>query len=292
MSIISCRVRVPVSSLSDDIVALNWIRGSTSELIVTTWLSWITIALVACDSLSSIVSSGSSPSALIVSSTSARVSPATNWRVEVLSEKSLPSAEPPVTSTSTVTLSVDGLLSATDTRWVPTASSVSELGNWNPTPGGVPPSPSAGALNPHPALPNETAAIRPTVQKSFPTWGWSPEPRRDANADISPAMTTQLVRTFGVAAVLAITACGGGGSKPTQPVEPVAEPVADKEPAPPAEPVKSEPAPPEEPKKGPKPEIHAYTASEQGFLVSSYAVVDNGEALLVDAQMIKPEAEK
>lgn len=99
------------------------------------------------------------------------------------------------------------------------------------------------------------------------------------------------IRTSGlaVAALLALVACGGGGTKPTEPVEPVAE--QPQEPTPPVEPVK-EPPPPVEPAPGPKPVIHAFTASEQGFLVSSYAVVDNGEVLLVDAQMIKPDAEK
>jgi len=40
------------------------------------------------------------------------------------------------------------------------------------------------------------------------------------------------------------------------------------------------------------PTIKAYTASEQGFLVDSYAVVDGGEILLIDTQLVKPEVEK
>jgi glyoxylase-like metal-dependent hydrolase (beta-lactamase superfamily II) len=40
------------------------------------------------------------------------------------------------------------------------------------------------------------------------------------------------------------------------------------------------------------PEIHPFTASEEGFLVGSYAVVDSGEILLIDTQMIRPEVEK
>lgn len=40
------------------------------------------------------------------------------------------------------------------------------------------------------------------------------------------------------------------------------------------------------------PTVKSYTASEQGFLVGSYAVVDGGEILLIDTQLIKPEVEK
>jgi glyoxylase-like metal-dependent hydrolase (beta-lactamase superfamily II) len=40
------------------------------------------------------------------------------------------------------------------------------------------------------------------------------------------------------------------------------------------------------------PIVKAYTASEQGFLVGAYAVVDGGEILLIDTQLIKPEVEK
>src|SRR5678815_406004 len=87
-------------------------------------------------------------------------------------------------------------------------------------------------------------------------------------------------------------ACGGGGKKSADPTPTVVDtttppPPADKEPAPPVEPAKPEPPP--------KPadiEVHAYTASEQGFLVSSYAIVQNKEIVLVDSQMIQPEAEK
>lgn len=87
-------------------------------------------------------------------------------------------------------------------------------------------------------------------------------------------------------------ACGGGGKKsadstptPVDTAKPA--PPADKEPVPPA------PDPVPVTKVAPAPiEVHAYTASEQGFLVSSYAVVQNKEILLVDSQMIQPEAEK
>jgi glyoxylase-like metal-dependent hydrolase (beta-lactamase superfamily II) len=52
-------------------------------------------------------------------------------------------------------------------------------------------------------------------------------------------------------------------------------------------------APEAEPPPAPAgPTIKAYTASEQGFLVDSYAVVDGGEILLIDTQLIKPEVEK
>jgi glyoxylase-like metal-dependent hydrolase (beta-lactamase superfamily II) len=40
------------------------------------------------------------------------------------------------------------------------------------------------------------------------------------------------------------------------------------------------------------PTVVPFTASEQGFLVGSYAVVDGGEILLIDTQLIKPEVEK
>lgn len=40
------------------------------------------------------------------------------------------------------------------------------------------------------------------------------------------------------------------------------------------------------------PTIKSYTASEQGFLVDSYAVVDGGEILLIDTQLVKPEVDK
>ncbi len=50
---------------------------------------------------------------------------------------------------------------------------------------------------------------------------------------------------------------------------------------------------------GPPPEpaaagpiVKAYTASEQGFLVGSYAVVDGGEILIIDTQFVKPEVDK
>jgi len=51
-------------------------------------------------------------------------------------------------------------------------------------------------------------------------------------------------------------------------------------------------APEEAPPAAAGPTIKAYTASEQGFLVDSYAVVDGGEILLIDTQLVKPEVEK
>ncbi len=51
-------------------------------------------------------------------------------------------------------------------------------------------------------------------------------------------------------------------------------------------------APEEAPPAARGPTIKAYTASEQGFLVDSYAVVDGGEILLIDTQLVKPEVEK
>lgn len=51
-------------------------------------------------------------------------------------------------------------------------------------------------------------------------------------------------------------------------------------------------APPETPPAAAGPTIKAYTASEQGFLVDSYAVVDGGEILLIDTQLVKPEVER
>jgi glyoxylase-like metal-dependent hydrolase (beta-lactamase superfamily II) len=88
-----------------------------------------------------------------------------------------------------------------------------------------------------------------------------------------------------------LVACGGGGSK---------QPDTNPTPVEPAKPTSEETKlhVPDEPKRpDPKPEappieVKAYTASEQGFLVSSYAVVHGDEVLVVDAQMIKPDAEK
>jgi glyoxylase-like metal-dependent hydrolase (beta-lactamase superfamily II) len=40
------------------------------------------------------------------------------------------------------------------------------------------------------------------------------------------------------------------------------------------------------------PTVKAFTASEQGFLVGSYAVIDNDEVLLIDVGLVKPEVEK
>lgn len=51
-------------------------------------------------------------------------------------------------------------------------------------------------------------------------------------------------------------------------------------------------APEEAPPAAAGPTIKAYTASEQGFLVDSYAVVDGGEILLIDTQLVKPEVDK
>ena len=59
-------------------------------------------------------------------------------------------------------------------------------------------------------------------------------------------------------------ACGSGDKKPTL----VTPPVEDKAP------VEARVVPPE-PKAAPV--VHAYTGSENGFVVGSYAVVDNGE---------------
>ena len=100
------------------------------------------------------------------------------------------------------------------------------------------------------------------------------------------------VHSFGLSALaVMLVACGGGGKQPDTtptPVEP-AQPATTDEVAvkPTPEPVK-----PPEPPAPPPVEIQAYTASEKGFLVSSYAVVSGDEVLLVDAQLIQPEAEK
>jgi len=96
--------------------------------------------------------------------------------------------------------------------------------------------------------------------------------------------------TFSLCAVaIALAACGGSSDKATTPVEPVAStPKPDQEPPPVQDPVAEPPPPPEVA----APVVNSYTASEQGFLVSSYAILDHGEIVLVDAQMIKPEAEK
>src|SRR5690349_804508 len=87
-------------------------------------------------------------------------------------------------------------------------------------------------------------------------------------------------------------ACGGGGKKSADPNPTPVETAtpSDKEPVP--TPVESKPEPPPEPPKVADIEVHGYTASEQGFLVSSYAVVHDHEIVLVDSQMIQPEAEK
>jgi glyoxylase-like metal-dependent hydrolase (beta-lactamase superfamily II) len=74
------------------------------------------------------------------------------------------------------------------------------------------------------------------------------------------------------AALLALAACNEAEKKAAEPGKAVAaEPVA-------------------RPAAGPT--IEAYTASEQGFLVDSYAVVDGGEILLIDTQLIKPEVDR
>ena len=56
----------------------------------------------------------------------------------------------------------------------------------------------------------------------------------------------------------------------------------------PAEAARQEARPSERPA---GPTLHAHTASEDGFLVGSYAVVDGGEILVIDTQVIRPEVE-
>lgn len=96
-------------------------------------------------------------------------------------------------------------------------------------------------------------------------------------------------RSFLVPALLAAAACGGGGGSDTS-TTPL--PAAESEAPPPAE---TTPPPAEATPPAPTPapaQLRGYTAGDQGFLVNSYAVVDGGEILLIDAQFIKPEADK
>jgi glyoxylase-like metal-dependent hydrolase (beta-lactamase superfamily II) len=93
---------------------------------------------------------------------------------------------------------------------------------------------------------------------------------RKAITTMSASCTTAL------ALALALAGCKKGEEKKPQPDKPAVAEV--KDPPPPPAPTAAE--------------VHAYTASENGFLVSSYAVVDNGEILLVDSQLIQPEVEK
>jgi glyoxylase-like metal-dependent hydrolase (beta-lactamase superfamily II) len=76
-------------------------------------------------------------------------------------------------------------------------------------------------------------------------------------------------------ALLSLLAACGGDKKPT-PVTPTNDTATVTPPPPPQA----------------APVVHAYTGSDNGFLVGSYAVVDNGEILLVDSQLIKPDVEK
>src|SRR5688572_9046387 len=76
-------------------------------------------------------------------------------------------------------------------------------------------------------------------------------------------------------------ACGGGGSSDTT-TTPL--PASETETPPPAT---------DMPPPAPAPaQLRGYMASDQGFLVNSYAVVDGGDILLIDAQFTRPEAEK
>jgi glyoxylase-like metal-dependent hydrolase (beta-lactamase superfamily II) len=113
---------------------------------------------------------------------------------------------------------------------------------------------------------------------------------------------THRVRSIGFAvAVVMFAACGGGGKKspdttPPEVTETPADDVGTVTKPSPADDAAAKAKAAEDARKAAEaaatPTIHAYTASEQGFLVSSYAVVNSGEILLVDAQMIQPEAEK
>ena len=90
-------------------------------------------------------------------------------------------------------------------------------------------------------------------------------------------MTTTLrnqVALFAAAALLTVSGCKKDAALDTSGKTTAPEPAA------PAEPVAAGPT------------VKAYTASEQGFLVGAYAVVDGGEILLIDTQLIKPEVEK
>ena len=100
-------------------------------------------------------------------------------------------------------------------------------------------------------------------------------------------------RTFlSTALLLAAAACGGGGGSDTSTTPlPLGESEAQPPPAaetPPPPAADTTPPPP-----APAPaQLKGYTAGDQGFLVNSYAIVDSGEILVIDAQFIKPEADK
>jgi glyoxylase-like metal-dependent hydrolase (beta-lactamase superfamily II) len=102
-------------------------------------------------------------------------------------------------------------------------------------------------------------------------------------------MTTTLRKhaaLFAAAALVAFSACKKDKEKKTEATggEETAE-TAGKTTAPEPTEKPTEPA-------AAGPTVKAYTASEQGFLVGAYAVVDSGEILLIDTQLIKPEVEK
>lgn len=93
---------------------------------------------------------------------------------------------------------------------------------------------------------------------------------------------------------VAALGCGGGTQSTPAPAEPaVAVPTAPAA-TPPAEaaPAVAPAPPPADIEPVPAIDVHPFLASEQSFLVSSYVVVADGEALLVDAQMIQPDVEK
>ncbi len=100
-------------------------------------------------------------------------------------------------------------------------------------------------------------------------------------------MTTNHGKHTAWLAAATLLALAGGCKKADKKAAPAEEPPAPTETA-------GKTTTPEEtpPPAAAGPTVKAYTASEQGFLVDSYAVVDGGEILLIDTQLVKPEVEK
>jgi glyoxylase-like metal-dependent hydrolase (beta-lactamase superfamily II) len=103
----------------------------------------------------------------------------------------------------------------------------------------------------------------------------------------NPSMTKSIgnqAALFAAAALLTFSACKKAEKKEGTPA--TGEETAGKTTTAP-EPSEKPPAP-----AASGPMVRSYTASEQGFLVGSYAGVDGGAILLIDTQLIKPEVEK
>ncbi|HEU5057009.1 MAG TPA: MBL fold metallo-hydrolase [Kofleriaceae bacterium] len=102
---------------------------------------------------------------------------------------------------------------------------------------------------------------------------------------MTKALRNQAAAWVAAAALVALPACKKDKEKKAEGTAPEPAETAGKT---------TTPEPPDKPAEpaAAGPTVKAYTASEQGFLVGAYAVVDGGEILLIDTQLIKPEVEK